>query len=341
MQARGARLRLDVMVALSMMLAAGLGPSARAQQATPVVRVGLQAGGTLSWVTFVIQRLGLDQARGIRVETTTYATKEATELALRAGETDIVVDDFAGVTTMRAHGIRVRAIYPFSLATGGVVVPVDSLIHTVADLRGKRIAVASLDDKSWLILRALSVARYGVDLQRAAEVQAAAPPLMVGLLARGDLDAAIPYWHFVARLVGTGRYRELISVAQMLGELNLPTDLPLLVIVARDGFVEQNPGGARAFLDAVREAWNRLSTDPTLWDAILAANLYRLDDRSLLASVRQRFIDGIPRGWDESTIRGLVSLVDSLVRVAGSELVGVPRLDPDAFTTALARASTP
>lgn len=311
---------------------------AMAQQELGRVRVGLQAGGTLSWVTFVIQRLGLDQARGIRVETTTYATKQATEIALRAGEADVVVDDFVGVTTMRAAGVPVRAVYPFSLATGGVVVPVDSPIRTVADLQGKRIAVASLDDKSWLILRALGVARYGVDLQRASEVQAAAPPLMTELLGRGDIDAAIPYWHFVARLVGTGRYRELISVSRMLAELNLPTDLPILVIVARDGFIEANPAAAQAFLGALREAWARMSYDSTLWGAILDANLYRLDDRSLLPSIRQRFVEGIPRGWDEATIAGLVNLVDALVDVAGPELVGAAGIDPQAFTTVLARA---
>ena len=316
--------------------AVALAGKAAAAAEPPTVRVGLQAGGTLSWVTYVIQRLGLDAARGIRVQSTSYATKQATEIALRAGEVDVVVDDFVGVTAMRRQGIPVRAIYPFSLATGGVVVRSDSPIRQVSDLRGKRIAVASLDDKSWLILRALSVARHGFDLQRVAEVQAAAPPLMTQLLVRGDLDAAIPYWHFVARLVGTGRFRELISVPEMLAQLGLPTDLPILVIVARDGFVERNPAAAQAFLAAVEDAWSRLESDLALWDGILETGLYQLDDRSLLASVRKRFADGIPRGWDDKTVRGLIELTDSLVKVAGARVVGVESVDADAFTTALA-----
>lgn len=325
-----------VTMAVALLADAALPGDAAAPGELGTVRVGLQAGGTLSWVTYVIERMGLDESRGIRVQATSYATKQATEIALRAGEVDVVVDDFIGVVAMRSHGIPVRAIHPFSLATGGVVVRSDCPIRDVAGLQGQRIAVASLDDKSWLILRALSVARHGVDLQRAAQVQAAAPPLMTQLLMRGDLDAAIPYWHIVARLVEAGQFRELVSVSAMLGELGLPADLPILVIVARDRFVEEDPDRARAFLEAVRDAWSRLASDPSLWDGILDEGLYQLDDRSLLASVRDRFVAGIPRGWDDETVRGLVELAESLVEVAGAEVVGVEAVDPGAFTTALA-----
>lgn len=318
-----------------LLIAASLAHPALAQE--PVeVRVGLQAGGTLSWVVHVIQQEGLDRERGIKVEATTYATKQATEIAFRAGEVDVVVDDFVGVSTMRSRGIGVRAVYPFSLATGGVVVRADSPIHDVSELRGRSIAVASLDDKSWLILRSLVMARHGFDLQYEAEVQAAAPPLMIQLLNRGDFDAAIPYWHFVARMVGTGQARELISVPAMLEALGLSAELPILVIVARDGFVETQPQAARAFLDAVQSAWERLASDATVWDDILDAGLYHLDDRSLLPAVRQRFIDGIPQRWDRQTIDGLVELMRALVHVAGARVVGADAIDPDAFTTALA-----
>lgn len=303
--------------------------------AAPVVRVGLQADGTLSWVVFLIERFALDRAHGFTLEATAYASKDAARIALRGGDVDVVVDDFVGAALMRENRIPVRAVYPFSLATGGVVVPAASPVENIADLRGRRVGVASLADKSWLILRALAVSRYDFDPQVESEALAAAPPLMAALLERGELDAAVPYWHFVARLAGTGAYRELISVTEMLAALGLPHDLPILVVVATEGAIAEKPAAIAAFLAAMRDAWDHLAGDPTLMDAIVDAGLYSLPDRSLLPEVWQRWHDGVPARWTQETVQGLVDLVEALVAVAGSEVVGLAAMDPGTFTTAL------
>lgn len=56
---------------------------------------------------------------GLKVEAKTYATKQAAEVALRAKEVHVVVDDFIGVVLARQTGLPVRAVYPFSRLTGG------------------------------------------------------------------------------------------------------------------------------------------------------------------------------------------------------------------------------
>jgi NitT/TauT family transport system substrate-binding protein len=302
-------------------------------QEVKVVRVGLQAGGTFSWAVYAMERYGITRELGLKVEARTYATKQATELALRAGEVQVVVDDFIGVVLARQAGLPVRAVYPFSLLTGGVLVKADSPIRNVADLKGKRIGAASLDDKSLLLLRVLAVARYGFDPQRDSRILAAAPSLMAELLNRGELDAALPYWHFIARLVATGQYRELISNAQMLKELGLPTDLPLLLVVARE---DVDSEALRHFLQGLKEAQERMRADEAFWSELLEKGLYALPDRTLLPSVRQRWAQGLPTRWDAGVVVGLTSLVQKLVQVAGAEVVGVKRLDPRAFALTVA-----
>lgn len=292
------------------------------------VRIGLQAGGTFAWVLHAFEYFGIDDDLGVRLETSTYATKQATELALRAGDIDVIVDDFVMVALMRDRGVPVRAVHPYSLATGGVVLPVDSPIQTVSDLKGKTVAAASLGDKSLLILRALTSSQFGFDPQVDGETIAVAPPLMAELLARGDIDAAIPYWHFVARMVGSGEYRELVSVTDMLGRMGLPTDLPILVVVARD---DTDPQTLRTFLKGLVAAKERMLEDNGIWDSILANELYRLPDPSLMADVRARWAAGLPQRWNEEIINGLVSLVEAMVAAAGPELVGLAEIDTDAF----------
>ena len=319
-----------VRCAVVLVLLVGMFPGPAAAE---VVRIGSQASGTLSWVLYGMERLGVDDAYGLQLEVTTYATKPATELALRAGEADIIVDDFINVVLMRERGVPVKAVYPFSLATGSVVVPAESEIRSLADLRSKRIGAASLGDKSLLILRALTSGRLGFDPQHDASMIAVSPPLMEELMERGELDAAIPFWHIGARLVGSGRYRHVMAVTEMLAELGLPTDLPILVIVARDG---ADPDLVRRFLQAFRETTARMRADDAVWQGILDEGLYSLPDPSHFSSVREAWGEGLPQSWSEETVEGLVRLVEALVEVAGPEVVGVAEIDPAAFTVELA-----
>lgn len=321
------RLLLGMIVVLA---AGGLG-SAGAQQ--PVtVRVGLEASGTFSWVVYAMHYYGLDKKNGLDVKSIKYATKQASRLALQEGKVDIVVDDFIGVVQDRNAGIPVQAVYPYSKATGGVVVRADSPIKTIADLKGKTIAASSLNDKSLLILRALTTSKYGFDPQTDGKVLTAAPPLMTQLLASGKIDAAIPYWHFVARMVGSGKYRDIMNVTDMLKQLGLRTDLPILVVVARQG---ANPVAIKRFLLTMKETTQRMSQDSMsgVWQQILKQGLYSLPDPSLFPAVRKRWEAGLPGAWNQQVIDGLVTLVNQLVKVAGPKVVGVDHLPKDAFTT--------
>ena len=306
--------RMRRFFALFAALALLLTPGALAQE-THTVRVGMQAVGTFSWVVHAMQYFGVDEEYGLNVEPITYATKQATELALRADEVDIVVDDFVGAVQMRERGVPVQTIYPYGKAVGGVVVPADSEIQSIADLQGATIAAASLDDKSLLILRALTVSQYGFDPQVDGEVLAAAPWLMTGLMDDGEIDAGIPYWHFVSRMT-----------------YNMRSDLPILVLVAREGV---DAAAKTRFIEAMIETTERMKADSMdgIWQSILDEELYSLPDPAAFPEVRARWEAGLPDGWTQEQIDGLSTLVEELVAIAGSELVGIDSIPADAFTT--------
>ncbi|MDX2005239.1 MAG: ABC transporter substrate-binding protein [Meiothermus sp.] len=320
--------RLGVLALL--VLAVCVGGAALAQGTPRTIRVGLQAGGTFSWVIYAIERYGIDKQLGIEVKEVTYPSKPATQLALRSGEVQVTVDDFIEAVRMQQQGIAARAVYPYSLVTGGVVVKADSPIKTVADLKGRVIGAQSLGDKSLLILRTLAVARYGFDPQKDSKVVAAAPPLMAELLRKGDIEAGLPFWHFVARQVATGESREVISAANMLKELGAPADLPLLLIIARN---DANRDTIQRLLKAVQLANEKMRTTDSFWTEILDKNLYVLPDRSLMPAVRRRWEAGLPKRWDAGVVVGLTNLVQRMVQIAGADVVGVNRFDPRAYST--------
>ncbi|BBN94419.1 putative ABC transporter [Deinococcus grandis] len=303
-----------------------LGGTAAAQK---TLNVGLQAGGTLSWVTFAIQKYGIDRDLGFRLNTTTYASKDATRVALRAGDAQVVVDDFLEVTLLRQKGFPVSAIYPFSLITGGVIVPAGSDIRTVADLKGQTLGATSLTDKTLLILRAYT-RRQGFDVQSAAKVASVSSPLMEQFMNRGEIQAGIPFWHHGARMVSTGKFRTLISSADLLRGLGLPQNVPLLYLVAR---TDADPATLRLFLKAVNQANERMKTDPAFWTAMLDANLYALPDRSQLPALRTQWAAGLPKRWTAADLNATLLLTRRMIEVAGPDVVGLTRLDTRAFNT--------
>ncbi|MDA0699899.1 MAG: PhnD/SsuA/transferrin family substrate-binding protein [bacterium] len=303
-------------------------------QSLPRVNAGFQAAGTFSWIVHGMKTFGFDTLNGIDVVGTTYASKQATELALRGGEADVTVDDFLGAVLLRSRDVAVTGIFPYAKAVGGLVVPTGSDITSVADLRGRTIAAGSLRDKSLLILRALSVSQYGFDVQEASEVVAASPPLMLQLVASREVDAALPFWHFVARIEAAGTGTEILSVTDMLEALGLPGDLPNLMVLARDDMPAAHKTAFIAAMMETVETMKSLSNDDPFWQSILDLGLYTLPNQAQFPAVIDRWRLGTPDAWTEESIAGLTTMVELLVELAGEEVVGIASVPRDSYSTA-------
>lgn len=318
---------------LTCLLLFGTALAAPQEQAAPVIRVGVQATGTFSWVLHAMQHYGLAKRHGFQLHPEILASKSAARLALRGGKVDIMVDDFIGAEIMYAKNVPIHVIYPFSRVTGGVVVAADSEIESIADLEGKRLAAAALNDNSLLVLRILAREKYGFDPQVDSETLAAAPPLMESLLDKGSIDAAFPYWHHIARMVASGDYRELLSGVDMLQQLDLDTNLPLLVLVARDNLPAPE---ARNFIRALVATTDRMKTDDAIWRDIIDQGLYSLPDPSVFPAVRARWEAGLPSRWTQAEVDGLSRLTEQLIEVAGADILGIGKSRPEVYVTSLA-----
>ncbi|MFN2322567.1 MAG: ABC transporter substrate-binding protein [Trueperaceae bacterium] len=320
-------IRIPLVLTLAALLSFGQ------SQNLPRVEAAMQAVGTFSWIVHGMDTFGFDTLNGIDVVGTTYASKAAVEIALRGAEADVVVDDFLGPVVLRANGVEVTAIFPYATAIGGLVVGADSEIAGIEDLRGATIAASSLDDKSLIILRALSISQYGFDVQNDAEVLAASPPLMSQLVGNGEADAALPLWHWVARMEASGSARELMTIADMQTMLGLPTGLPNLVVVARDGLDDDLKTKFIAALTETVEHMRSLPNDDPFWQSILDLELYSLPDEAQFPAVIDRWRLGTVTTWTDAQIDGLSAMVDRLVEIAGAEVVGVDSVPSEAYST--------
>lgn len=215
---------------IGMLCAALLATSAWGQ--TKTLNIAVLKFGTVNWELNTITHHGFDTANGFSLQVLGMAGGSAAKVAFQVGTADVMVSDWLWVARQRAAG-KDYVFIPYSKAVGGVVVRADSTAQTLADLVGQKIGIAGGPlDKSWLILRAYAAQEYGIDLMAQTEQVYAAPPLIFKSALSGETDAAINFWHFMAKMEAAGM-RKLVDIGDAAGALGLNPETPLLGYVVK------------------------------------------------------------------------------------------------------------
>ena len=296
--------------------------------ASDTVRVTAQKTGTFAWELDVVRAHGLDKQRDLTIETTELASPEAGKIALRGGAADIVVSDWLWVSRERTLGAKL-VFYPYSSALGAVMAPASSPIRTLADLRGKKLAVAGGPiDKSWLLLQA-AMKQHGIDLKKTATVAYGAPAMLAEKTLLGEMDATLNYWNICAELEAKG-LRRVVDLADVLKKLGVAGRPAMVGYVFDEGWARTHAPALTRFLAAARAAKDILATSDAEWERI--APLTGVRDRQALAVYRDRYREGIPRRplADEEADAGVLFRI--LAQQGGNELVGpATELAPGTF----------
>ena len=284
------------------------------------IRAGVLQFGTVNWALNVVKEKGLDQAEGVDLEIVPLSSKNATSVSLLGDAVDVIVTDWIWVSRQRADGHKLT-FAPYSLAVGSVMVRPDVGINSVADLAGKRLGIAGGPvDKSWLLLRAYSRKTLDTDIADELKPNFAAPPLLNELMLKNDLDAALNFWHYAARLKANGM-QELISVESILPELGVDASVPLLGWVFDEDWGDANRDGVLGFLRAVQNAQQMMKESDALWDEFLRPMTKAENDATLIA-LRDGYRQGIPTQFGTTEIEAAKHVFAILAELGGEQLVG-------------------
>jgi sulfonate transport system substrate-binding protein len=251
---RTLRAVLFVLFASLLAAACGTAPSANGSlgnaisayeaHAAQVVHIGYQKFGTLS----ILKARGtLDQALkklGYRVEWIEFPGGPQLLEAMRAGSIDI---GHAGeAPPVFAQAGNVPFVYlghePASPKTEAILVPKDSPIHSLKDLRGKRIALNKGSNVHYLLVRALQEA--GLKYQDIQPVFLA-PADARAAFDRGSVDAWViwdPYFAVAQADLGA---RVLVDGTNLVAN-------PEFYLARRD-FVQSHPDVIQALISAIQE----------------------------------------------------------------------------------------
>lgn len=318
-------IRLRLAFALGLFLSGAFIP--RAEAADPL-RLAIQATGTFGWELAVARAYNLDKQADLDLETDELATTEAGKIALIGGGADMILSDWLWVARERGLGKKLL-FYPHSTALGAVMAKDAGDFRKPSDFIGKKLGVAGGPlDKSWLMLQAWALGQ-GVDLKRQADVVFGAPPLLAEKLAQGELDAALEFWTFSARLEGRG-FKRAVDMADVERELGARGPVIVTGYVFTEDFAAKNGPALARFFDMMTKAKKLLSDNDAAFARI--APMTGAKDPATLALFRKYYREGVPYRPLAEDEADAAAMYKVLARVGGASLVGDAKtLDPGVF----------
>jgi NitT/TauT family transport system substrate-binding protein len=296
---------------------------AQPANATSKVTVGVLKFGTVSWVLDTIHANGLDKAEGIDLDIVPLASTQATTVGLQGGSVDIIATDWLWVSRERSGGGDFT-FSPFTTALGAIMVPPNSPIKTLSDLKGKKLGVAGGPlDKSWLLLVAYALRTANLDLRTETTQEYGAPPLLAERAKQGEIDAVLNFWPYAARLEAEG-FTQLIGVEDVVRELGAKGEVAMVGFVFSETWANKNLEAVQAFLRAAAKADEMLATSDKEWERlkpIMGENDPTFNDATFDA-LRRRYREGIPERSTAENEADAKVLYQFLRELGGEKLVG-------------------
>ncbi|SFR46148.1 NitT/TauT family transport system substrate-binding protein [Marinobacter gudaonensis] len=272
----------------------------------PVLSVSVLQFGTAHWELDHIRHRGLDRAHGYQLVLQPVANLPASRLAVTSGSVNGAVADLLWAQSRFEAGAPYLYV-PFSSQIGDIVVAESSSVRSVADLANKRIGVAGgPDSKGWILLKKVAQ-QQGIDLETSANIQFAAPPLLSQALKRGQVDVIVTYWHFAARLRGEGGWRSAFGMAELLTELKLDRNLPVLGYVFPAAWAREHRSLIDGFAASLAEAKAELAAGERPWQRL--RSLMGNPGEGVFAALREGFVAGNPAPQTDQRIADLQRLM--------------------------------
>ncbi len=291
------------------------------------LRLAVQKTGTFAWELEVIKEHGLDKKADLDLDITELASTEAEKIAIQGDSADLILSDWLWVARERSLGGKLT-FYPYSTSLGAVIVPGQSPLKDLADLKGQKLAVVGGPlDKSWLLLQAFAK-RSNIDLKSQAEVLYGAPALLSAKLVQGEVAANLNFWNFCVDLESRG-FRRLVGMDTVEEALGTKAPVAMVGYVFSEEFAKKHPKVIDRFLAIAREAKTILAQSDADWQRLGPRIGIKSDAE--LALYRQRYLDGIPHRPIAEEAADAKLLYHILAEIGGPALVG-PATELDAGT---------
>jgi len=175
---------------------------------------------------------------------------------LTSKNVDAIDMSFALAAKAFEDGAPIKVTGVATAVLGAIVARPGSGVNKVEDLKGRKVA-AVVGTSTFFDIRALTLKGYGFDLQKDTQiVTATAPPDMVTLLGKGDVDAIIAWQPITDQVVLRGQGVYLAKQIDLWRKATgRPTGFPVHVCyLVHNDFLGKSPAIARDLNEAQKDA---------------------------------------------------------------------------------------
>jgi len=294
-----------------------------------VVRIANQGAGTNAFAVFTMQKFKLDKKYGFELQVIPVGNSQAAMTAVQSGGAEVAVADLMMLASLRHAGVKIMAVVPMFKWGDHIIVPANSPIHNLGDLRGKKVGTDTRNDTTWYVIRAAAMKAYNLDLEKDASVQEGGVGLLRGLIEQGHLDATFMYNNITPAMTVTGKFRVLYQMRDLMAPLGLDGDVPFLFHGASEDYAAAHPANVRAYLAAYREAISILNVNDDVW--MEAGRGQKMADASI-PPLRDEMRADLMSKFEPTTETAIRNMFDVLLATAGPKVLGMSKL-PDVFMT--------
>ena len=211
---------------------------------------------------YAADKLGFFKQEGLEVTIDRAAGGAQTVPLLIQGTLQLAVTPIVSLALANQQNFNLRAIPPAldekRTAPGQTaqIVLADSAIKSPADLKGKRVAVNTINSVNWLYDRAFVRSKGGIDPAQVQYLEVPFPS-MVDALLRGSVDAInVPQpFHHIA--LGTGKVR-----VQGYPFVETQPGLHIAPYAGTATWLDANPNTVKAFVNAMHKAVEHMRSNP-------------------------------------------------------------------------------
>lgn len=204
------------------------------------------------WLLIAKPDIGTHFGNDYVIDGARFSGSDKRAQAFEAGAIDIASSSANGVIFAAAEGVSGKIIASISRESKrgystSFYVPATSPIKTVADLKGKTIAVNGFETSGHLWLKT-ALEKVGI-AESDVTIVPIPFPAMAESLRSGKIDVGEFPQPFDALLHNEMQVTKVFSAKDA-----IPTDEELIVLVAKDEFLKANASGIKAFLDDLHAA---------------------------------------------------------------------------------------
>lgn len=317
------RPRLAAALAGTLLAVAWVAPAAAQTPAPARVKVAV-IEGTQLFPMWAMQTKGIAEKHQLQIEQTRAVNVQGLYTIVQTGEFQVAFGGWPTNALLREKGHKITNIYSVSRYTNEMMVPVDSPLKTLADLKGKRIGLFGGPTASvtWFF-RLIAVKFFGFDPVKEAKIHFGAPPLLMGMLERGELDAILTLDPQIVQMLETGRFRSIGNVGDI-WRAKTGQDPLLVAVTVNETWAKQNPAVVKRFVAAFRESLDVLKTRPEVWPELAKAVGVKTEHGARLLRERSAFISR----WDQKYIDEQYAYAAEVIKTFG-DAAGIPKQIPE------------